>query len=179
PSITGHQAFTLIDITAKYLQELTTSAESIVGHSVTFVGILSPDGQSLRTTTKEIIDDGFRGNYTLSEVVYVGGYTERIVDELREVMEKALNAAGLRRQKIFSRVYRKASAAILFFDQGMEYSRNVLVYRLGRSTFEVSVYEVNDDSVYAMSSVYDQHLGGNDFNQRVVDHLLLAHKNKT
>ncbi|KAK5797105.1 heat shock protein 70 family, partial [Linnemannia elongata] len=30
-----------------------------------------------------------------------------------------------------------------------------------------------------MSSVYDQHLGGNDFNQRIVDHLLLAHKNKT
>ncbi|KAG9071276.1 ATPase with role in protein import into the ER [Linnemannia hyalina] len=179
PNITGHQAFTLIDITAKYLQELTTSAELILGHSVNFVGILSPDGQSLRTTTKEIIGDGFRGNYTLLERVYVGRYTERIVIELREVMEKALNAAGLQRQKISSHVYRKASAAIGFFDQGMEYSRNVLVYRLGGSTFEVSVHEVDDDSSYAMSSVYDQHLGGNDFNQRVVDHLLLAHKNKT
>ncbi|KAG0373385.1 ATPase with role in protein import into the ER [Mortierella sp. AD032] len=30
-----------------------------------------------------------------------------------------------------------------------------------------------------MSSTYHQHLGGNDFNQRVVDHLLLAHKNST
>ncbi|KAF9538805.1 hypothetical protein EC957_006200 [Mortierella hygrophila] len=179
PNITGHQAFTLIDITAKYLQELTTSAESILGHSVTFVGILSPGGQGLRTTSKEIIDDGFKGNYTLLDTAYVGGYTERIVIELKEVMEKALNAAGLRRQKIFSHVYKKASAAIVFSDQDMEYSRNVLVYRLGGSTFEVSVHEVDDDAIYAMSSVYDQHLGGNDFNQRVVDHLLLAHKNKT
>lgn len=59
PIITGHQAFTLIDITAKYLQELTTSAELILGHNVTFVGILSPDRQSLRTTAKKIIGDGF------------------------------------------------------------------------------------------------------------------------
>ncbi|KAK3807979.1 MAG: immunoglobulin heavy chain binding protein [Linnemannia elongata] len=95
-------------------------------------------------------------------------------------MEKALDAAGLRRQReISSHVYRKASAAIVLLDWDMEYSRDVLVYRLGGSTFEVSVNEVDDESIYAMSSVYDQHLGGNDFNQRVVDHLLLAHKNKT
>ncbi|KAF9278273.1 hypothetical protein BGZ88_000654 [Linnemannia elongata] len=178
PIITGHQAFTLIDITAKYLQELTTSAESILGHSVSFVGIISPDGHGLRTTLKEIIDDGFRGNYTLLNTVHVG-CTERMEIELREVMEKALNAAGLRQQKIFSHVYRKASAAVFIFDQGMEYSRNVLVYRLGGSTFEVSVYEYDDEVLYAMSSVYDQHLGGNDINQRIVDHLLLVHKNKT
>ncbi|KAF9112579.1 hypothetical protein BGX30_007251, partial [Mortierella sp. GBA39] len=177
PNITGHQAFTLTDITAKYLQELTTSAESILGHSVTFVGILSPDGQSLRTTTK-VIDNEFWGNYTLPDRAYVGGYTERIVNELREVMREASHA-GLGRQKSFSNVYRRAYAAIAFFDQGMEYSRDVLVYRLGGSTFEVSVQDVDDGVFYTMSSVYDQHLGGNDFNQRVVDHLLLAHKNKT
>lgn len=178
PNITGHQAFTLIDITAKYLQELATSAESILGHSVSFVGIISPDGHGLRTTLKEIIDDGFRGNYTLLNTVHVG-CTERMEIELREVMEKALSAAGLRQQKIFSHVYRKASAAVFIFDQGMEYSRNVLVYRLGGSTFEVSLYEYDDEVLYDMSSVYDQHLGGNDFNQCIVDHLLLIHKNKT
>ncbi|KAG0045160.1 hypothetical protein BGZ90_008530, partial [Linnemannia elongata] len=61
----------------------------------------------------------------------------------------------------------------------MEYSRGVLVYRLGGSTFEVSVRKVDGGSYDIMSSVYDQHLGGNDFNRRVIDHLLLTHKKKT
>ncbi|KAF9537729.1 ATPase with role in protein import into the ER, partial [Mortierella hygrophila] len=61
----------------------------------------------------------------------------------------------------------------------MEYSRGVLVYHIGGSTFEVSVRKVDGRSVDILSSVYDQHLGGNDFNQRVVDYLLLAHKSKT
>ncbi|KAF9083628.1 ATPase with role in protein import into the ER [Mortierella sp. GBA35] len=61
----------------------------------------------------------------------------------------------------------------------MEYSRGVLVYHLGGSTFEISVHKVDGGSFDTISSIYDQHLGGNDFNQRVVDHLLLAHKNKT
>ncbi|KAG0072708.1 hypothetical protein BGZ89_003920 [Linnemannia elongata] len=169
PNITGHRAFTLIDITAKYLQELTTSAESILGHSVRFAGILLPNGHGLRTTT----------NYNSSDTVHVGEYTEQMVIELKVAMREAIDAAGLQQQGLFPHVYRKASAAVFIFDQGMEYSRNVLAYRLGGSTFEVSVYEYDNDSVLIMSSVYDQHLGGNDFNQRIVNHLLLAHKNKT
>ncbi|KAF9274464.1 ATPase with role in protein import into the ER [Mortierella alpina] len=61
----------------------------------------------------------------------------------------------------------------------MEYSRGVLVYRLGSSTFEATVHKVDGGSYETMSSVYDQHLGGNDFSRRIIDHLLLAHKNKT
>ncbi|KAG0277735.1 hypothetical protein BGZ95_005455 [Linnemannia exigua] len=179
PKITGHQAFTLVDITAKYLQELTTSAESILGHNVTFVGVIVPGGQSVRTTTEEIINDEFMGNYTLYDTVNVGGYTEQILNEVRDLMRDALGTAGLRYQEVYSSLYRKAMAAISLFDHSMEYSRMVLVYRLGGSTFEVSVHEVHEGVKDTKSSVYDQHLGGNDFNQRIIDHLLLAHKNKT
>ncbi|KAF9274463.1 hypothetical protein BGZ68_000652 [Mortierella alpina] len=52
PNITGHQTFTLIDITAKYLQELTTAAESILGHSFTSAAIVFPDGQNVRTVVQ-------------------------------------------------------------------------------------------------------------------------------
>ncbi|KAK3812361.1 MAG: immunoglobulin heavy chain binding protein [Linnemannia elongata] len=93
------------------------------------------------------------------------------------MMEEAV--AGLRRQGIYSERFRKSSAAIFPFNHGMEYSRGALVYRLGGLTFEVSVHKVDGGSTNTLSSVYDRHLGGNDFNQRVVDHLLLAHKNKT
>ncbi|KAK3846629.1 MAG: Hsp70 protein-domain-containing protein, partial [Linnemannia gamsii] len=177
PRITGHQAFTLIDITAKYLRELTASAESILGHSVTFVTIIVPGGQSVRTTAKEIVNDRFREDYTHYNIVYGGECTG---GGAMKAMNKALKAAGLRHLDFFSNLYKKSYAATFFFVHGMEYdSQVVLVYRLGGSTFEVSVHKVDGPSFETMSSVYHRHLGGNDFNQRVVDHLLLAHKNNT
>ncbi|KAF9282461.1 ATPase with role in protein import into the ER [Linnemannia elongata] len=177
PNITGHQAFTLIDITGKYLQELTTSAKSILGHNIASAVIVLPDGQNVRTTAKEIINDKFRGSYTYYDRAYVGGHNPRWSE--RRVMAEAVEASGLEYQGIYIEQYRRSSVAIFPFDHGMEYSRGVLVYRLGGSTFEVSVRKVDGGSYDIMSSVYDQHLGGNDFNRRVIDHLLLTHKNKT
>ncbi|KAK3846626.1 MAG: Hsp70 protein-domain-containing protein [Linnemannia gamsii] len=176
PNITGQQAFTLIDITAKYLQELTASAESILGHNVTFVAIIAPGGQSVRATAKEIVNDEYRGNYTYYGKSYSWYTEQRVV----RVMEEALRAAGVRCPDLFSDPYKNASAVTFFFAYNMGIdSRVVLVYRLGGSTFEVSVHNSDGASFTTMSSTYHQHLGGNDFNQRVVDHLLLAHKNNT
>ncbi|KAG0206205.1 ATPase with role in protein import into the ER [Mortierella sp. GBA30] len=177
PNITGHQAFTLIEITAKYLQELTTSAESILGHNITSAAIVLPGGQNVRTTAKGINNDKFKGNYTYYDRVYVGGHNPQWTEQ--RVMSEVLYAAGLQYQGIYSEQYRKSSVAIFPFDHGMEYSRGVLVYRLGGSTFEASVHKVDGGSYETMSSVYDQHLGGSDFNRRVIDRLLLLHKNKT
>ncbi|KAF9284466.1 ATPase with role in protein import into the ER [Mortierella antarctica] len=163
PNIIGHQAFTLIDITAKYLQELTTSAESILGHNITSAAIVLPDGQNVRTTAKEIINDKFRGNYTYYDRAYVDGHNPQWAEP--RVMAEVLYAAGLQYQGIYSELYRRSSAAIFPFDHGMEYSRGVLVYRLGGSTFEASVHKVDGGSYETI--------------RRVIDHLLLAHKNKT
>ncbi|KAF9117374.1 hypothetical protein BGW39_002254, partial [Mortierella sp. 14UC] len=179
PNITGQQAFTLIDVTAKYLRELTVSANSILGHNVTYAAIIAPGGQSMRTI-KEIYNDGYR-DYTDYEREYFGedtGWGDTGWGAMG-VMKKALSVAGLRRLEIIPKLSMKSSSAILFYDHGMEYSRPVLVYRLGGSTFEVSVHKVDGRSSETMSSTYHQDLGGNDFNQRVVDHLLLAHMNKT
>ncbi|KAG0245743.1 hypothetical protein BG011_002668, partial [Mortierella polycephala] len=110
PNITGHQAFTLIDITVKYQQELTKSAESIFGHNITSVVIVLPDGQNVRTTAKEIINDKFRGNYTNYDRAYVGGHNPQWA-ELR-VMAEVLYAAGLQYQGIYSELYKRSSAAI-------------------------------------------------------------------
>ncbi|KAG0305272.1 ATPase with role in protein import into the ER [Linnemannia gamsii] len=175
PNITGYQAFTLIDITSKYLQGLVTSAQSILEQNITLAVVVFPDGQNVRTTAKEIINHKFKGNYTHYDSVVVG----RFNSPWSEARMLAEALAGVGAQGIYSEQLRKTSAAIFPFSHHMEYSRGVLVYRLGSSTFEVSVLKVDGGSTYTMSSVYDQRLGGNDFNQRVVDHLLLAHKNKT
>ncbi|KAF9273205.1 Endoplasmic reticulum chaperone BiP [Mortierella alpina] len=178
PTIAGYQAFSLIDITGKYLQNLIASAESIIGHNITFAAIVLPDGQNIRARAKEVINDKFRGNYTYHDRVYVGEHNPPS-HEWRVMAEATDVAVRLRRPHVRRESFRKTSAAIFPFDTVMEYSRGVLVYRLGGSTFEVSVHRVDGGSYDSMSSVYDRHLGGNDFNQRVIDHLLLAHKNKT
>ncbi|KAI1314979.1 ATPase with role in protein import into the ER [Mortierella claussenii] len=177
PNITGHQAFTLIDITAKYLQELTTSAKSILGHNITSAAIVLPEGQNMRTTAKDIINDKSKGTFTYYDRAYVGEQNPQWTEQ--RAMAEALYAAGLQHRGIYSEQYRRSSVAIFPFDHGMEYSRGVLVYRLGGSTFEASLHKVDGGSYDIMSSVYDQHLGGNDFNRRVIDHLLLTHKKKT
>ncbi|KAF9081334.1 ATPase with role in protein import into the ER [Mortierella sp. AD031] len=173
PRVTGYQALTLIDITAKYLKELKTSAETVINQNFTFVSIVLPGGNNIHTTAEEIINDRWRGNYTLYDPVYAGGID--LAQGQRDAMWKATKAAGL---GLF-RSYRKSSAAAFSFRNDMEHRQGALVYRLGSSTFLVSVLERDYHPFGVLSSVYDQHLGGNDFSQRVVDHLLLAHKTKT
>ncbi|KAF9968702.1 hypothetical protein BGZ70_010208 [Mortierella alpina] len=177
PTIAGHQAFTLIDITAQYLRELIASAESIVGHNITSLVTVLPDGRNIRTSAKEIADKRFWGNYTHYDRVYAGGYNPPSTE--KKMMDEATFAASRLPHRVRFESFRKTSAAIFSFDNGMEYSRGVLVYRLGGSTFEVSVQRVDGGTYNTLSSVYDPHLGGNDFNRRVIDHLLVAHKNKS
>ncbi|KAF9414819.1 ATPase with role in protein import into the ER, partial [Podila epigama] len=177
PNIIGHQAFTLFDITIKYLQQLKTSAESILGHNITFFVIVKTEGQNLRTTVKKVINDRVRGNYTYYDRVHVDRYNPESAGQ--RAMAEVLYAAGLRYKGLYSDQYRRSNVAIFPFDHGMEYSRGVLVYRLGASTFQVSVHKADGGSYETMSSFYDPYLGGNDFNRRIMDHLLLAHKNKT
>jgi len=86
PQIKGYQAFTLIDIIGKYREELTTSAEKILGHTITDIVIVLPDGQNVRTTAKRIINDTRWGNYTRYEIVYVGGHDPRET-ERRVILE--------------------------------------------------------------------------------------------
>ncbi|CAO3565120.1 unnamed protein product [Mortierella alpina] len=166
PTIAGYQAFTLIDITAEYLRELIASAESIMGHNITFLATVLPDGRNIRTRAKDISNAWFWGDY----LRYNPPGTEE------KIMAEATFAAL---RLLASESFRKTSAAIFSFDNGMEYSRGVLVYRLGASTFEVSVHRVDGGTYDTLSSIYHPHLGGNDFSRRVLDHLLMAHKNKT
>ncbi|KAG0334460.1 ATPase with role in protein import into the ER [Podila horticola] len=157
-----------IDITAKYLKGLQTSAVTIIGRNVNFVCIVTPGGNGLQTSEETIIGQ----NMTRLSTVVTG---DNGLEESRQAaISAAAAAAGLRYFTL-----RKYTCAAFEFENGMEYERAILVYRLGSSTLEVSVVEGSEGTFYTLSSVYDQHLGGNDFNKRVVNHLLLAHKKKT
>ncbi|GJJ73968.1 hypothetical protein EMPS_06326 [Entomortierella parvispora] len=173
PSIPGYQAFTLIDITAKYLEKLKTSAESIVRRKLPFTVIVLPGGHNIKTVPKKNFNDSYWGNRTSFVRVQMNGHDPQ---KSKRVMMSATPQRGF---GVWSQVYTRAPAILFPLDTGMEYRRPFLVYHLGSSTFEVSIHRVAGGDADTMSSVYDQHLGGNNFNQRIVDHLLLAHRNKT
>ncbi|KAG0041389.1 ATPase with role in protein import into the ER, partial [Gryganskiella cystojenkinii] len=153
--------------------KLTTSAESIIRQSITFTVIVLPDGQNVRTTTKKFINHELWENFTSYVRVYVDG------NDPRKTQDVMLSAASPHRPYSWNELYKRTSAAIFPFDNGMEYRRVFLVYRLISSRFEVSVREVDGGEMVTRSSIYYQHLGGNDFNRCVVDHLLHSYKNKT
>ncbi|KAG0307117.1 hypothetical protein BGZ98_000999 [Dissophora globulifera] len=168
PNIPGHLAFTLVDITAKYLQSLIGYAESTLGHNITNLAVVFPDGENMQTTREDVINhyDSVRlhGN---PNWVYA------------KVMREVFSAARLRYRGITPEIYRRSDVSIFPFNHGMDYRRVFLTYHLGGSTFEVSVHKVDGPYSEMLSSVYRRGLGGIDFSKRVVDYLLQTHESKS
>ena len=69
------------------------------------------------------------------------------------------------------RIINEPTAAALSYEGGGEDTRRVLVYDLGGGTFDVSVVQIEDGVVEVLSSTGDNHLGGDDFDQIIVDRL--------
>ena len=171
--MTGYQALTLIDITAKYLKELKASAERATNQKFALVSIVLPGGNNIRSTAKEIFDDPWRGNFTFYKHVYADG--RDLAKGQRDAIKKASTIADL---GLFE-MYRISAVAAYPFRNDIEDEQGTLIYHVGSSASSVIVTERDGSYFSVLSTVYDKHLGGDDFNRRVVDHLLLAHKTKT
>ncbi|KAK5577919.1 hypothetical protein RB653_002867 [Dictyostelium firmibasis] len=79
------------------------------------------------------------------------------------------------------RVINEPTAAALAygFDATSEKEKNILVYDLGGGTFDVSVLSIEDGVFEVRSTNGDTHLGGEDFDQRVMKHFLSVFQKKT
>ncbi|KAK3811397.1 MAG: hypothetical protein JOS17DRAFT_807347 [Linnemannia elongata] len=147
-------------VSAHRQEDVPTTLAIEVWSSATRLSVLAGDnGLTLGDNGEPVIVDRYNASWA----------EERVMAE---------SVGRMQHQGIYSEQYRETSAAIFPFHHFMEYIRGILVYRLGSSTSEVSVLKVDGGSSYIMSSVSDQRLGEDDFKHRVVDHLLLAHKNK-
>ncbi|MBF0124755.1 MAG: Hsp70 family protein [Magnetococcales bacterium] len=89
-------------------------------------------------------------------------------DAQRQATREAGEIAGLEVMRIIN----EPTAAALAYEAGHRGSRRVLVYDLGGGTFDVSVVRIEDDVVEVVSSHGNNHLGGDDFDQKIVAHLL-------
>ncbi|MBF0176341.1 MAG: Hsp70 family protein [Magnetococcales bacterium] len=89
-------------------------------------------------------------------------------DVQRQATREAGEIAGLE----VVRIIQEPTAAALAYEAGHQGSRRILVYDLGGGTFDVSVVRIENDVVEVISSHGNNHLGGDDFDQKIVDHLV-------
>lgn len=89
-------------------------------------------------------------------------------DAQRQATREAGEIAGLE----VVRMINEPTAAALAYDANQSESKHVLVYDLGGGTFDVSVVNIESGVVEVLSSHGDNQLGGDDFDQQIVDYLL-------
>ncbi|HPC30416.1 MAG TPA: molecular chaperone DnaK [Candidatus Paceibacterota bacterium] len=89
---------------------------------------------------------------------------------------KATMAAGEIAGFKVLRVINEPTAAALAYGFGRKESQKILVYDFGGGTFDVTILEVSPDVVEVLATDGEAHLGGNDFDQRIIDWLLSEFK---
>ncbi len=93
-----------------------------------------------------------------------------------ERQRKATQAAGELAGLEVVRIINEPTAAALAYGAGAKEGETMLVYDLGGGTFDVSVVVVEQGVVEVKASHGDTHLGGDDFDQLLVDHAVLQFK---
>ena len=89
-------------------------------------------------------------------------------DAQRQATRDAGELAGLE----VVRIINEPTAAALAYEATHEGHKHILVYDLGGGTFDVSVVRMEKDVVEVLASHGNNHLGGDDFDARIVDHLV-------
>ncbi|MFZ3054953.1 MAG: molecular chaperone DnaK [Minisyncoccales bacterium] len=89
---------------------------------------------------------------------------------------KATMAAGEIAGFNVLRVINEPTAAALAYGFGKKEASKVLVYDFGGGTFDVTILDVSPDTVEVLATGGEAHLGGNDFDQRIIDWMLTEFK---
>jgi molecular chaperone DnaK len=93
-------------------------------------------------------------------------------DAQRQATKEAGAIAGLEVKRIIN----EPTAAALAYGLDKESDQSILVFDLGGGTFDVSVLEIGDGVFEVKSTAGDNHLGGDNFDKKIVDHLVTEFK---
>ena len=89
-------------------------------------------------------------------------------DTQRQATREAGEIAGLE----VARIINEPTAAALVYEAAQHQGKQILVYDLGGGTFDVSVVRIEQGVVEVISSHGNNHLGGDDFDHKIVEHVL-------
>jgi molecular chaperone DnaK len=120
------------------------------------------------TKMKETAEE-YLGEKVTEAVVTVPAYFN---DAQRQATKDAGKIAGLDVKRIIN----EPTAAALSYGVENKKEQKIVVYDLGGGTFDVSILDISDGVVEVMSTNGDTHLGGDDFDKRVIDWILEAFK---
>ncbi|MFI6095041.1 molecular chaperone DnaK [Lentzea sp. NPDC051213] len=123
---------------------------------------------------RKLVDDAsnYLGEKVREAVITVPAYFN---DSQRQATKDAGKIAGLD----VLRIVNEPTAAALAYGLDRKGHETVLVFDLGGGTFDVSLLDVGDGVVEVRSTSGDTHLGGDDFDRRLVDHLADKFKSDT
>ncbi|MGW6442258.1 molecular chaperone DnaK [Lentzea sp. NPDC055074] len=135
--------------------------------------LYAPEEISAQVLRKLVDDAGkYLGEKVREAVITVPAYFN---DSQRQATKDAGRIAGLE----VLRIVNEPTAAALAYGLDRKGHETVLVFDLGGGTFDVSLLDVGDGVVEVRSTSGDTHLGGDDFDRRLVDHLADKFKNDT
>merc|ERR1712004_16718 len=117
--------------------------------------------------------EAYLGKKVTHAVVTVPAYFN---DAQRQATKDAGAIAGLTVMRIINE---PTAAAIAYGMDKKEGEKNVLVFDLGGGTFDVSMLTIDGGVFEVISTNGDTHLGGEDFDQRVMDYFMKLYKKKT
>ena len=108
--------------------------------------------------------EAYLGEKVTDAVITVPAY---FTDSQRQATKDAGQIAGLNVQRIIN----EPTAAALAYGVDKEEEQNIVVYDLGGGTFDVSVINIGDGVQEVLATAGNNHLGGDDFDQRIIDFL--------
>jgi molecular chaperone DnaK len=130
----------------------------------------APEEVSAQVLRKLADDAGkYLGETVTQAVITVPAYFN---DSQRQATKDAGKIAGLE----VLRIINEPTAAALAYGLDRKSNERILVFDLGGGTFDVSVLEVGDGVFEVLSTSGDTHLGGDDFDKVIVDHLAASFK---
>ena len=93
-------------------------------------------------------------------------------DSQRQATKNAGEIAGFKVRRIIN----EPTAAALAYSLNREKNEQIVVYDFGGGTFDVSVLETGDNTVEVKATGGDTHLGGDDFDKKIIDYLISEFK---
>ena len=131
----------------------------------------SPEAVSAMILSKIKADaEAFLGEKVTEAVITVPAYFD---DSQRQATKDAGKIAGLEVKRIIN----EPTAAALAYGLESKKDEKIAVFDLGGGTFDVSILELGDGVFEVRSTNGDTHLGGEDFDNRIVNHFLDVFKN--
>ncbi len=113
--------------------------------------------------------EAYLGQTVTEAVITVPAYFS---DSQRQATKDAGRIAGLKVERIIN----EPTAAALAYGVNKEAEQKIMVYDLGGGTFDVSILDIGDGVLEVLATAGDTHLGGDDFDQRIIDWMVSEFK---